>query len=61
MHVKPYRGLATFDDVWDYVSVTECARRMSITPEQVVALVKSGALRHLGGAGSLWVEPAVLV
>jgi hypothetical protein len=62
MHVKAYRSpFSRYEDVFAYVPVEECAKRMQITPKQVVKLVKSGALRHTGGFGVMLVEPAVLV
>ena len=42
--IKPYKGLNTFDDVFDFVPVEACAKAMDTTPEQVIKLVKSGAL-----------------
>jgi hypothetical protein len=59
--IKPYKGLNTFDDVFDFVPVEACAKAMHTTPEQVIKLVKSGALRHTGGYEQLLVEPVIVV
>jgi hypothetical protein len=63
MRVAPYRGLGGFadDDLFDYVPVADAAKRMNVTPEQVVELVRTGALRYSGGFGQLLVQPALLV
>jgi hypothetical protein len=57
--IRPYRSplRSGYDDLDDLVSVDECAARMGITADRVVALVKRGALRHSGGL----VEPALFV
>jgi len=60
-HIRPYPGLRTFDDLYNFVPVEPCAKAMNITPEQVVKLVKSGVLRHTGGFGTMLVEPVCLV
>lgn len=50
------------DDRDGYVSVEECARRMNLSPPQVMELVSKQALRayRWGGWGEVLVEPAVV-
>jgi hypothetical protein len=48
------------DGSGDWLTVEDCARRMSVTPERVRQLVRRRALRHTFMYGQLMVEPAVL-
>lgn len=43
-----------YDD--GYLPVEECAQRMGVSPERVVALVRQGVLRSRDG----WVQPAIV-
>ena len=48
---------ATCDD--GYVTVAQCARRMSISEARVIELAKRGVLRSYQN-GVLWVQPALV-
>lgn len=44
----------------EWVSITECAVRLDISEDQVVELVRSGALNWTPAYGRPMVEPAVV-
>jgi predicted DNA-binding protein (UPF0251 family) len=48
------------DDDREWLELDECAKRMDITRQQVLALVRTRALRSINPGFTLLVEPAIL-
>lgn len=48
------------DDDREFLELNACAERMGVTPREVLALARRGALRSVNLGFGLLVEPAIL-
>lgn len=59
--MPPRRPAPPSDDVYDFVPLPECARRMQISEGELRRLVKSRAVACYGSGIGLMVQPTLLI